>query len=471
LEREKGGFLKIHFLGAVRSVTGSCHILETNGTRILVDCGFFQGRREESNYKNRNLLFDPLSIDRMVLGHAHIDHSGNIPTLAKKGYNNSIYSTFATRDLCVHMLLDSAHIQDKDAQFLNEKNERKGIPPIEPLYTVADVENALSLFRGSDYHKSFYVCKNVKVTFFDAGHILGSALTFFEIEENGKKFKLLYAVDLGRKNLPILRDPEQVKDIDFLIIESTYGNRFHDDIADVENQLALVVNNTFNRKGKIIVPAFAVERTQEIVYVLHKLTQEKRIPPLPIFVDSPLSTNVTQVFRMHPECFDEKTKEEFARDKNPFGLENITYIQDIEESKKLNHYDKPAMIISASGMGEAGRILHHLKNNIENSRNTILIVGFMAKNTLGRKILEKQPQVRIFGEEYKLNAEVVVMNSFSAHADRGELLEYVENAKANLKKVFVVHGEEEQSYALASGIKELGISEVFIPQAGEIVEI
>ena len=463
--------MKIKFLGGTKSVTGSMHIIESNGKRILLDCGFFQGRREESNRRNRNFPFDPKSIERVVLSHAHIDHSGNLPGLVKHGYKNSIYSTFATRDLCVAMLEDSAYIQKKDAEYLNKKKKREGLPPIEPLYDIDAVEKTLSLFRGIGYQKGFFVSADIKLTFHDAGHILGSALSIFDIKENGRNLRLAYIVDLGRKNLPILRDPDMVKDIHFMIIESTYGNRLHEDISGTEEKLARVVNETVQKEGKIIIPAFSLGRTQEIVYCLNKLQGQKKIPQIKIFVDSPLAVNVTDIFRLHPECFDKETNRMIALDEHPFGWRNITYIRDVEESKRLNKMAEPCIIISASGMCEAGRILHHLKNNIEDPKNTILVVGFMAKNTLGRRIVQRQEKVRIFGDWYHLKARVEIFDEFSAHADRNELLEYVNNAKDSLKGVFVVHGEEEQSEALAEGIKDLGIQNVIVPDLGEEVNI
>ena len=463
--------MKIKFLGATKSVTGSMHILECNGKKILIDCGLFQGRREESNYRNKNFPFDPKSIERVVLSHAHIDHSGNLPNLVKNGYQESIYSTFATRDLCVVMLKDSAHIQEKDAEYLNKRKNRQGLPPIEPLYDINDVEKSLALFRGIGYRKGFYVTADVKLTFFDAGHVLGSALSLFEISENGKNIKLAYIVDLGRKNLPILKDPEMIDDIDFMIIESTYGNRLHDDLQKADEKLAKVVNDTVSIGGKIIVPAFSLERTQDIVYCLNRLQDAKKIPKIKVFVDSPLSVSITEIFKLHPECFDRETNQIIAAHQNPFGLEDIHYITDVKESKKLNHLEETCIIISASGMCESGRILHHLKNNIEDPKNTILVVGFMAKDTLGRKIVERKEKVKIFGEEYTLRAEVEVLDAFSAHADRDELLEYVNHTKDSLRGVFVVHGEEEQSQALADGIKNLGIQNVMVPDLGEEVTI
>jgi metallo-beta-lactamase family protein len=463
--------VKISFLGAVKSVTGSMHIIESNGTKVLLDCGLFQGKREESNRKNRSLPFDPKSIERAVLSHAHIDHSGNLPGLVKQGYRNSIYSTFATRDLCVAMLEDSAYIQEKDAEYLNKRNERKGLPPIEPLYDVEDVERALSLFRGIGYRKGFYVSADIKLTFHDAGHILGSAISVFDIKENGRNARVAYVVDLGRKNLPILRDPSLINDVQFMIIESTYGNRLHDDITGTEEKLARVVNQTVQNGGKIIIPAFSLGRTQEVVYCLHRLQNQRKIPQIRIFVDSPLAVDVTEIFRLHPECFDKETNQMMVEHDNPFGWRNINYIRDVEESKKINKLDEPCVIISASGMCEAGRILHHLKNNIEDPKNTVLVVGFMARNTLGRRIVERQKKVKIFGDMYELNARVEVFDEFSAHADRDELLEYVNNTKESLEAVFVVHGEEQQSNALAAGIQELGIRNVVVPDPGEEIMI
>lgn len=463
--------MRLKFLGAAKSVTGSMHMIETNGSRILMDCGLFQGRREESNRRNRSFPFDPKEIERVVLSHAHIDHSGNLPNLVKQGYQNSIYSTFATRDLCVAMLNDSAHIQEKDIEYLNKKKERRGEPLVEAMYDFEDVERTLSLFRGIGYGKRFCVSENVKLTFYDAGHILGSALSIFDIKENGKEFRLAYIVDLGRKDLPILRDPSLVRNIDFMIIESAYGNRLHDDLSATEDKLAGVVNQTVEAGGKIIIPAFSLGRTQEVVYCLNRLQVKKRIPQIKIFVDSPLAVNVTEIFRLHPECFDRETKKMIALNEKPFGWGTVNYIRDVEQSKKLNRLEEPCVIISASGMCETGRILHHLKNNIEDQRNAIMVVGFMARNTLGRRIVEKQDKVKIFGDEYRLNAKVEIFNEFSAHADRNELLAYAEQTKDSLKAVFVVHGEEEQSEALAEGIRDLGVANVLVPDLGQEVTV
>jgi metallo-beta-lactamase family protein len=365
------------------------------------------------------------------------------------------------------MLRDSANLQEKDAEYLNKRDKNKGVPIVTPLYTVEEAEKSLELFKGIAYNRFFYITSNIRVTFYDAGHILGSALSYFEVFENGKKTRILYAVDLGRKKMPILKDPFQVKDIDYLILESTYGSRLHDDFSTTADRLAQTINRTYQRGGKIIVPAFALERTQEIIYCMHFLEKEGRIPKLPVYVDSPLAVNVTEVFKLHPECFDKETKMILEKEEDPFGLKRITYITDPEESKKLNRLGESCMIISGSGMCEGGRILHHLKNNIEDPRNTILVVGYMAENTLGRKIVEGYPKVKIFGGEYSLESEVVVLNSFSAHADKNELLQYVEQAQKNLRGVFLVHGEEKEGQALKESIESIGIQNVRIPDRGE----
>lgn len=465
--RQSTSELRLSFLGGVRTVTGSMFLISHAGTNILLECGLYQGRRAESNYRNRHPPIDSEKIDVMLLSHAHIDHSGNIPTLVKQGFSGRIYTTSATRDLCSIMLADSAHLQEKDAEFLNKQYKKKGKQErIEPLYTVQEAIESLESFSAVVYDKSIEVTDGVKVTYRDAGHILGSALLELEIKSNNAKVKrILFTGDLGRKNLPILRDPYQVEETDILIIESTYGNRLHDPIDTMETKLAQVINETIDRGGKIIVPAFSVGRTQEFVYILHRLTEQQRIPKIPIYVDSPLAIDATEIFRLHPECFDDQTKEYLIKHQDPFGFGKLQYIRDVEESKKLNEINYPCIIISASGMCEGGRILHHLKHNITDRKNTILIIGFMADNTLGKRLVDKVPIVRIFDEEYELKAQVVVMNSFSAHADRNELLDYVKNIKKKPNKVFVVHGNADQSEALATAIKEeIGIQEVVVPK-------
>lgn len=462
--------MKITFHGASRTVTGSKHLIETAaGKKILLDCGFFQGRRKESAEKNRNFPFDPASLSAVLLSHAHIDHSGNIPTLVKKGYKGDIFSTFATRDLCHIMLQDSGHIQESDAQYFKKRPYLKAIKPAQPLYTVEDAIATMEHFRGVNFHQSFWIHRDVQATFYVAGHVLGSALTLLTIKEDNKIVKIGFTGDLGRKGLPILKDPEHFTDLDYLVMESTYGDRLHEPIEDSTKELAKAINRTVKRGGKIIIPAFSLERTQELVYDLHLLSKNKQIPEIPVFIDSPLSTNITQIFKMHPECYDKKTHKEFARE-NPFGFGELRYTHSADESKKLNEIRQPCIIISASGMCEAGRIRHHLRNNITDPKNTILIVGFMAENTLGRKIVDKHRFIKIFDKMYPLRAEVTVLNSFSAHADRDELLNFVKPIK-NLKKVFVVHGEEGQSMALANTLREWKKFDVEVPYEGDSFDL
>lgn len=465
--------MKIQFLGAAQTVTGSMHLLTINGHRILLECGLYQGRRKESFERNRHLPFDPTRIDATILSHAHIDHSGNIPTLVKNGYRGSIYATFATRDLCSAMLRDAAYIQEHDAAYLNKKRAKTGEPPVEPIYTIADAVNSLQHFVGLGYERPFPVAPGVTATFYDAGHILGSAIVSLEVEEGDRKFRFAFSGDLGRRDLPILRDPTYIEPVDYFITESTYGNRFHGPPAEAENELRRVVNETFQRAGKIIIPAFSVGRTQEIVYALHRLSNARKIPQLPIFVDSPLSTNVTEIFRLHPECYDRETHDflSISGDRDPFGFHRLRYIREVEDSKELNFVREPTIIISASGMCENGRILHHLKNNVEDPRNTVLIVGWQAPHTLGRRLVERQPTVRIFGQQYTRRATVEIISGFSAHADRNELLAYTAHLNGRLKQVFVVHGEKESALALADGIREQGVPHVLVPEPGQEIEL
>ncbi len=464
--------MEILFCGGTRSVTGTMHVLTVRGKKILLDCGLYQGKRMEAAERNRHFPFDPAGIDAMVLSHAHIDHSGNIPQLTKLGFSGTIFCTHATRDLCGIMLQDSGHIQEMDAEYMNKKRARSGEPPITPIYTARDASRAMNQFASTGYLRPIPVADGVTATFYDAGHILGSAITALDIEEGGKSLRLVFSGDLGRPHMPILRDPAILDAADILFTESTYGGRFHDDFTTLNQRLAQIVNDTCARGGKIIVPAFSVGRTQEVVYALHQLTLDGHIPELPIFVDSPLSVNATQVFRMHPECYDEETRELLAETRDVFGFGKLRYIENVEESKKLVRHKKPCIIISASGMCEAGRILHHLRNNVEDERNTILIVGFMAEHTLGRRLVEKVPEIRIFGEEFRLAAQVVKLNAFSAHADHDELLSWINHYDPErLRTIYILHGEYAQSEALAHGLGSIGYSQVQIPERGESVEI
>jgi metallo-beta-lactamase family protein len=461
---------KLKFYGAVRTVTGSMHMITNGASRFIIDCGLFQGRRDESFERNAHLPFDPHDIGACVLSHAHIDHSGNIPSLVKRGFTGRILATEATRDLCTAMLPDSGHIQEEDVRYVNKIHKKQGRPRRSPLYTRKDAEDSLKFFQGCRYRTPVEIGGDATVTFYDAGHVLGSATPLIEIRDGGAPKRLAYAVDLGRRNTPILKDPERPPDIDYLILESTYGGRIHPPIEEAAEVLARTVRATAERRGKIIIPSFALERTQEVVYHLSRLIGQNRIPDLPIYVDSPLAVNITEIFMRHEECYDEEALRRFRAIGDPFGTERIRYITEVEDSKKLNGDPRPMIIISASGMCESGRILHHLRNNIENPRNTILIVGFVARNTLGRRIVERTPTVRIFGQEHALRAEVVVINAFSAHADRNELLDYIMPLKGRVKRIFIVHGDEDQSEQLTALLKERGFA-AHLPFPEEEIEL
>jgi len=464
--------MKITFHGGTRQVTGSKHLVETNNEKILLDCGLFQGHRKEANEKNRELPFDPSTIDAVVLGHAHIDHSGNLPGLVRRGFDGPIYSTKPTDDLCKYMLADSAYLQEKDVEYINKKRKKQGLEKLDPIYEMKDALDATKQFVPRPYSHWFGVTPNVRAIFYEAGHILGSAITSIRVKENGHYTRFVYAVDLGRRNLPLLKDPCQVKGIENLIIESTYGNRLHDPIENAKNELEDVINRTISRGGKVIVPSFAMERTQELIFYLHQLSIEKRIPTIPIIIDSPLAINVTQVFRRNLQYLDSEARELIEKYEDPFGFGKVRYVRRVDDSKALNHDPSPKVIISASGMCEAGRILHHLKNNIEDEKNTIMTVGYMAEHTLGRRIVERQSPVKIFGENYQLRAEVATLNTFSAHADREELIRFVKGMGSRLKRVFIVHGEEQQSLDFAKTVKNaLPDVIVKVPEEGETVEL
>ncbi len=465
--------MQIQFHGAVRTVTGSQHLLSINGRKILLDCGLYQGSRKKSYERNQNLPFDASEIDVLVLSHAHIDHSGNIPNLVKNGFTGDIISTYATRDLCSIMLRDSAKIQHYDIEYLNKKRQKQNLPLVEPIYTMVDVVESLKYFIGLGYERPYNIMPGVTLTFYDAGHILGSAITVLDIEDEEEKrhIRLVFSGDLGRPDRPILRDPTFIDGADVLIIESTYGNRLHAPLDEASDKLEAIINATCRRGGRVIVPSFAVGRTQELVYRLHKLVESRDISPdLPVFVDSPLAIDATGIYRLHPEAYDEEMAEFLLEDRHndPFGFDMMVYTRTTQQSKELNFLREPAVIISASGMAEAGRILHHLKNNVEDPRNTILIVGWQAPNTLGRRIVERQPEIKIFGEPYQLKAEVATINGFSAHADRNELLEWVGHFEKRPSHTFIVHGEEEVSLSFAETLtKEQGLRNVRVPELGQ----
>jgi len=432
------------------------HCLETSSGRVLIDGGLYQGRRDDARTRNTTFSKEALSAEALLLTHAHIDHSGNIPGLVKHGFRGTIYATPATRDLCAYMLRDSARIQESDAKYLNKKNA--DLPEwveIKPLYDEDDAVRALEQFMTVPYGKTFDVLPGVRATFLDAGHILGSASVVVDVAGAGQDKsgrRIAFSGDIGRKGLPILRDPMYPERPDYVLMESTYGNRAHDPIQEMHGRLAQVVGETIRRKGKVIIPAFAVGRSQEIIYALNALIRDGRLPPVPVFVDSPLSVNVTEVFKLHPECFDKETRAFMDTHGDPFEFASVRYVQSVDESKRLNSLREPAIIIASSGMCEAGRVLHHLRNSIEDEANTVLIVGYQAQHTLGRRIAERRPQVKILGVNRDLRARVEIMNGFSAHADKEELMEYAHRCAAggNTRGFFLVHGELDQQEPLAA---------------------
>lgn len=469
--------MEITFHGAAQTVTGSQHLLSLNGTRILLDCGLYQGSRKEAEFRNRTFLHDPKELDVLLLSHAHIDHAGLIPMLVKKGFRGPIYATAATCDLCRYMLLDSAHIQEADAEYLNRRARQRGQPEtFEPLYTQADAEAALKLFRPVRYKTLVTVAPGVEAMFVDAGHILGSASLVLNVKERRgggtRAYRLAFSGDIGRMHLPILRDPTLLEDIDCAIMEATYGGRDHRPPDAAFDELTQVVKDTVARGGKIIIPSFAVGRAQEIIYELNRLIQAGTIPPLPVFVDSPLATNVTDVFSRHQDLYDEETLA-FVRESRgkAFAFKSLSYTRSVEESKAINEMKGPLVVISASGMAESGRILHHLRNNIEDPRNTVLIVSWQAANTLGRRLAEHAPEVRIFGDMYQVRAQVVTINGYSGHAGRDLLIRWATVLKPRVKRVFLVHGDPEALTALKTALEAQGVPGVHVPQMHETVEI
>ncbi len=478
--------IRLHFWGAARTVTGSSHHLECAGRQILLDCGLFQGRRQEAQEINTHLALPPAELPGLsaaVLSHAHIDHSGNLPGLIKQGYRGPIYTTPTTIDLCDPMLKDSAHIQEGDTEFMNRRRERRrmigappGAQPFEPLYTQEDAEQVIQQMRPVNLHEPTLLAGSTRdegfsISLSNAGHMLGSTCVFVEAAEHGQKTRLLFSGDVGRKDLLIIKDPDPAPAADYLIMESTYGNRLHQPPGPVKQKLAGLVKRVASRGGRIIVPAFAVERTQQLVMLLHQLTDEKLIPQLPIYVDSPLASKVTEVFRRHTEDWDAEITNLGSQGVDPFGWQQLHYTRTVQESKALNDLHVPFIVMSASGMCEAGRILHHLKNGVEDPRNLILITGYQAANTLGRKLVERMPEVNIFGEPMRVRAEVDSIGELSGHADQSELLAWMEPTVKTLKKVFLVHGEPLAQQALKEEIERHYGLEVVCPARGDRFEV
>jgi len=525
--------MQVTFYGGVREVTGSMHVLASETDRILLDCGMFQGRRKESEEKNKTLPFDPGIISNVVLSHAHIDHSGRIPLLTRQNFGGRIVCTRVTADACEYLLLDAGHIQESDAKYLNYKSlrallyqmsasprtqklsktkekkikqllkknrhelnsetinslmDKYRLERVRPIYTIEDAERALTYFDGYPYRHEVVIGKDLSCTFYDAGHILGSAITMIQARENGRAYTICYTGDIGRFNKPILKDPNlkfpaDEMDIDLLIMESTYGDRFHDPVQDISGHLKEVLTDTVERGGTLVIPAFAYGRTQELIYILHELYNQGDVPKVPVYVDSPLATKLTRTFGEHPEVYDRETHETFLqKGQNPFSFEQMHFVESVEESMALNRDEKPHIVISASGMCEAGRILHHLRYKIHNEKNTILMVGFMAQHTLGRRIQElgeayaaagrsgEPPLVKILNKEYPLTAQVVKLGGFSAHADKTEMLRFLKDSKLRIKKIAAVHGEEEQTLAFEKFLENEGFN-VVVPRAGETVQI
>jgi len=467
--------MKIKFIGAAREVTGSKHLITTNeGKRILLDCGMFQGKGLETDSMNRNLMFDPATIDYLILSHAHIDHSGLIPYIYKLGFRGSVVCTNATRDLCALMLADSGHIQELDNKWFNKKREKQGLAPVEPIYDELDTEKCMELFIGVAFDRRFYINDKINVKFTNTGHMLGSAVVNLELLENGKKVHLAFTGDIGRPHNRIIHPPTAFPQCDYLITESTYGDRLHPADKDTEDDLLKIVLDTcVTKAGKLIIPSFSIGRTQEIVFVLNNLYNKGLLPKIEVFVDSPLSVNATEIFRLHPECMNEEVKEVIKTDPDPFGFNSLHYIKNVDESKALNDYHNPCIIISSSGMLEAGRIKHHVANNVSNWRNTILIVGYCTPSSLGARIQEPGLRyISIFGEMHEVNASIAKIEAFSGHGDYNEMIAFLSCQDTTLvRKTFLVHGEYDVQQKYAEGLKKVGFHDIEIPTAGQEFEL
>lgn len=462
--------MKIQFVGAAQEVTGSKHLITTqHGKNILLDCGAFQGKGLETDALNRKTPIDPAKIDHIILSHAHIDHSGLIPYYYKLGFRGSVICTHATRDLCSIMLADSGFIQEHDTVWFNKKRARQGLPPVEPIYTKQDAQECMELFIGVAYNRKFYIDNNIRVKFTNTGHLLGSAAVTVEIDEMGTMTRIGYTGDIGRLQNYLLSPPNAFPQCDYLIAESTYGNRLHQDKQGAEDELLRVVNYTcVEKKGKLIIPSFAIGRTQEVVYILNNFYNEGKLPRIPIYVDSPLAVNATDIFRMHTESFNKDVADVMITDPDPFGFSTLRYIKDVNDSKRLNESKDPCVIISASGMMEAGRVKHHLANNIDNPKNSVLAVGYCAPSTLGARILRGDKDISIFGTPHHVQADVFQIDAFSGHGDYNEMIEYLKcQDSKKLKKLFLVHGDQEVQMEYKKHLEDSGFENIEIPKAGD----
>jgi len=466
--------IKFYSLGAAGEVTGSKHIFEIDGKSYLIDCGVFQGSRAESDRKNRDFGISADKIEAAVLTHGHLDHCGLFPLLVKNGYRGNIYATPASRDIASLIMMDSANIQARDAEYLRKQAAKKGEKfTWTPLYDEKDAIQATSQMLGVSYNRPIFMDSNVKLEFYDAGHILGSAMASITVKKDGKEVNILASGDLGRKNKPIIRDPDRPPAPDYIVLESTYGDRLHENVEDAMKKLEEIAKRIARTRGKLLIPSFAIERTQELVYYFHLLTDEGLIPEIPIYVDSPMATNATTIFQVHPECYDDEIKEAFIKHhKNPFGFNSLHFTTGVNESKALNDHKGPLIIISADGMCEAGRIQHHLIHNISDPNTTVLIVGYMAENTLGRRILERADEVKIHGMWLKRRAEVKKINAFSAHADYAEAIAWLKSLDTSrLKKIFMVHGEAKGQAVFKGHLAEAGFPNVEIVKYGDVYSL
>ncbi len=466
--------MKVKFIGATESVTGSKHLIITNkGKQILLDCGLYQGMGKETDVLNHDLGIEPSDIEAVILSHAHIDHSGNLPLLVKEGFNGKIYCTEATYDVCEILLMDSAHIHESDVRFINKRREKNNLAPIKPLYNSKDAERCLKRFKPIPFNTEFFLNDEISFQFTEVGHITGAAAINITSHETESQTKLCFTGDVGRYTDLLLKGPQAFPQADYIICESTYGDRLHDRTEDAEKKLLDVVNRTcVVKKGKLIIPAFSLGRTQEIVYALDKFKNQGLLPEIKIFVDSPLSTSATNIVRKHSECFNESLREYIKTDPDPFGFNNLTYVQDATESKAINDLKEPCIIISASGMCDAGRVKHHLRYSIEDERNTVLMVGYCSPSTLGAKLMSGQKQVRIFGDFFDVKAEIEVIHSYSAHADYEELMKFLScQDKSKIKSLFLVHGEDESKKVFKATLQKNDYHNVIIPGAGDVFDL